>query len=69
MMNGPTKLQELNWGAFDHASHAPQLSIACMHAWMQCIYLLLREDVRLSTVWPSLRKDFVGSLYSYNGVL
>ena len=27
--HGPTKLlQDVNWGTFDHASHAPQLSLA-----------------------------------------
>ena len=36
-MKGPTKqLQDvINWGAFDRASHAPQLSLATINCYIQ----------------------------------
>ena len=38
--HGPTKeLQDLNWGAFDHASHAPQLR-SCNYYIYQLIKLI-----------------------------
>ena len=41
--HGPIRqLQDLNWGAFDHASHAPQLSVTITYVFkpfMHCVLL------------------------------
>ena len=40
--HGPTKyLQDLNWGAFDHASHAPQLR-SCKYYLLDVTYIGLQ---------------------------
>ena len=43
--HGPTKyLQDLNWGAFDHASHAPNVCMTmCVHCvcTCMCIYVFV----------------------------
>ena len=39
--HGPTKeLQDLNWGAFDHASHAPQLRSCDYYVHVSLQYLV-----------------------------
>ena len=64
--HGPTKqLQNLNWDAFDHASHAPQLKscnyymYVCMHVWRSAIPLLILADQ------SNLVFFFVGQPYTY----
>ena len=46
---GPTKqLQDLNWGAFDHASHAPQLR-SCSY-FMHTLHVHVRVYVTMGGI-------------------
>ena len=52
--HGPTKwLQDLNWGAFDHTSHAHQLR--------SCNYYILCTACMCDSAWPACVIVYTGA--------
>ena len=68
---GPTEqLQDLNWGAFNHASHAPhykilQLLLGVLSAMNQYIALLSAISVKLNTIYKVF-SDHLQNYFSYS---